>query len=287
MADRTPVNMEADVRSLGFYANRGRPRPMPAPHAHTDIEGNYLLSGSMTYLHGGRLYSIRPGDFTIFWAGIPHRLTEVEDGCEIIWLVLPLAWYMQWQLPESLTQRLLSGDMVGSAGEGAGGRNSSAMDRLLLSRWSEDLSRTDPDIRRIVMLEVEARFRRIARELMRGTTQTQQPSADDATGTHAERLAAFMAQHYQQDLSVGTIAQAVDLHPNYAMQLFKKRCGMGMWEYLMQLRISHAQRLLLTTDWKVHRIAMASGFASPSRFYEAFTRIAACTPREYRQRKPD
>jgi len=104
----------------------------------------------------------------------------------------------------------------------------------------------------------------------------------DATGAHVEALARFMAEHYREQLSIGQIAQAVDLHPNYAMQLFRARCGMNMWEHVMRLRISHAQCLLLATDWKVRRIAVESGFASSSRFYAAFGRVTQCTPIEYR-----
>ena len=275
---RLDVDIAMDVKSLGFYVSRGLPRLMRSPHAHTDIEGNFLLSGSLSYLHGGRTYTIRPGRLTLFWAGIPHRLTEVEARSQIIWLVLPLAWYMQWQLPEAVTQKLLCGEMISAGDCGI----DSAMDEMLLSRWVSDLSKTDVDIRRIVMLEVEARVRRLAREVAGAAPQ--RPSADDATGSHAERLAAYMAQHYREDLSVKTITESTGLHPNYAMQLFKNCAGMGMWEYLMQLRISHAQRLLLTSDWKVCRIALESGFASPSRFYEAFVRISGCTPGGYRRK---
>jgi len=48
-----------------------------------------------------------------------------------------------------------------------------------------------------------------------------------------------------------------------------------VWEYLTRLRVSHAQRLLITTDLKVLDIAMESGFASVAPFYAAF---AAHTP---------
>lgn len=276
---RANVELASDVKSLGFYVSRGKPPRMLRPHAHTDIEGNFLLAGGMTYLHGGRRYSLEPGRLTLFWAGIPHRLTQSQENCQVIWLVLPLAWYMQWQLPEAMTQAMLRGEMVMQAADDL----ESAMDEMTLCRWATDLDRPDADIRRIIMLEVEARVRRFARSMVH---ESQQPSSDDATGDHTQRLAAFMAQHYRESLSVARITQAVDLHPNYAMQLFRKQCGMSLWDYLTRLRISHAQRLLITTDWKIHRIAMESGYSSPSRFYEAFTRISRCTPREYRHKLP-
>ncbi len=60
------------------------------------------------------------------------------------------------------------------------------------------------------------------------------------------------------------------LHPKYLMRVFKKQCGVSVWEYLTRLRVSHAQRLLITSDAKVLDIAMESGFSSVAPFYAAF-----------------
>ena len=48
-------------------------------------------------------------------------------------------------------------------------------------------------------------------------------------------------------------------------------------------RISHAQRLLVTTDDTILDIALAAGFQSLSRFNEAFKSICGCPPRDYRK----
>lgn len=52
----------------------------------------------------------------------------------------------------------------------------------------------------------------------------------------------------------------------------------------MDQRVSHAQRLLTTTDMKVVDIALDSGFPSPARFYAAFKRNAGQSPAKYRRR---
>jgi AraC family transcriptional regulator, melibiose operon regulatory protein len=74
----------------------------------------------------------------------------------------------------------------------------------------------------------------------------------------------------------------VGLNPNYAMTVFREGCGLSLWEYVTRLRISHAQRLLLTTDWTMERVALDCGFGSSSRFFAAFRRICGMTPRQYR-----
>ena len=89
-----------------------------------------------------------------------------------------------------------------------------------------------------------------------------------------EQMACYIAQHYTQPLSVEDIGKVVDLHPNYAMSLFKKTFGTTLVAYVTQHRVSHAHRLLATTDAKVVDIALATGFTSTSRLNAAF--LAEC-----------
>jgi AraC family transcriptional regulator, melibiose operon regulatory protein len=48
--------------------------------------------------------------------------------------------------------------------------------------------------------------------------------------------------------------------------------------------LSHAQRLLVTTEELILNVALSSGFGSLSRFNEAFQGAFGCTPRDYRKR---
>lgn len=94
-------------------------------------------------------------------------------------------------------------------------------------------------------------------------------------------MARFVAERYDQRLSIEEIARSVGLHPKYAMTLFKKTYGRSLLHYLTHHRISHAQRLLATTQRKILDIAFESGFGSASQFYEVFNRFCKCTPRAY------
>jgi AraC-like DNA-binding protein len=81
----------------------------------------------------------------------------------------------------------------------------------------------------------------------------------------------------------GEVAASVSLHPNYAMQLFRRYTGRTIVNYLNQYRIAHAQQLLLTTDKSVLDIAYESGFNSLSRFYAVFRATCKQSPGRYRQ----
>ena len=251
---------------------------MSAPHTHPDIEVNYLFNGSFSYLHGGSIIPVEAGRFTALWGGIPHQTVTpgiVSDG---IWITLPLAWFLQWQLPHALAERLLEGEIVSSA--------YSTADRTALERWLEDAASRDPARRRAMLLEVEARFHRLAL-ISPEQKRRREPGASDGVGQMA-RVTRFIARNYREPLTVQMIADDVGLHAKYLMRVFKKQCGSSIWDYLTRLRVSHAQRLLITTDMKVLDVAMESGFSSGAPFYAAFAaHTSGLRPLDYRgQHRP-
>ena len=99
-----------------------------------------------------------------------------------------------------------------------------------------------------------------------------------------ERICRLIAVHFQEPLSLKDIAECVNLHPNYAANVFKQELNITIHDYLTRLRLSHAQYLLATSDKKMLEIALVSGFGSANRFYIAFQKYCQCTPKTYRQR---
>jgi AraC-like DNA-binding protein len=279
-------------QTIGFNVWRGTPRRMERSHMHSDIECNFLLSGSLNYFAAGNFHSVESGEFTVFWAGMPHEIVRVAPESEIIWAVLPLTWFLQWQLPTPFTNRLLKGEFIREAAPSR--PDVLAMDQAALRRWVADLNGDSPSphAKKIVMLELQARLLRMAsqnevpalrNDAPLNDTPLNDASFNDATSQHVRVLASFISQNYQRDISISDIASAAALHPNYAMQVFKQGCGMSLWDYLLRLRVSHAQRLLLSTNLKIGQIALQSGFNSMTRFYATFTEQSGRTPREFRK----
>lgn len=67
------------------------------------------------------------------------------------------------------------------------------------------------------------------------------------------------------------------------MNLFQKTFGTTLVSYLTQHRLSHAQRLLTTSEDAITDIALQSGFQSISRFNDVFNQSFTCSPRDYRK----
>jgi AraC-like DNA-binding protein len=269
-----------DFSPYGFSCVRWTPSAMPRYDRHNEIELNLLERGRLVYLLGGGKVVVPAGRLTVFWAGVAHRILDYERLTDYFVLTIPLAWFLQWRLPDDFTQRLLHGETVMESDEGR-----LASDRARFELWCEDARVGSEDRRHISLLEVEARLRRLALCMTARLPRRSRRSpavADQRLLSRAEQMAGFIAQNYTQPLTAETISRHVGLHPNYAMALFRQTFGTTLIKYVTEHRLTHAQRLLVTTQDPILHIALNSGFGSLSRFNEAFRQSFGCTPREYR-----
>jgi AraC-like DNA-binding protein len=260
---------------------------MSRPDRHNEIEINLLRSGGLTYLLGGRKVRIEAQRLSVFWAAMPHQILQFDDTTEYFVATLPLAWFIQCRLPEKLVKALLQGELVTEKNE-----QRADSDLRLLAHWEEDLTDGGKELRKAVLLELEARLLRLASTSAFKPASTPKPTAPPtrhraaasrAELTKVEQMAGLIAQRYMHPLTVEDVGKHVGLHPNYAMGLFKRGIGTTIVDYITKHRVSHAQRLLATTNIKIVEVALNSGFASTSRFNAAFRQECGCSPREYRQ----
>jgi AraC-like DNA-binding protein len=94
---------------------------------------------------------------------------------------------------------------------------------------------------------------------------------------------AFLAENYREDISRENLAAALDLHPDNFSRFFKRYTGKKYGEYLNDLRINEAIRLLRETDQQVIAIAMNTGFRCLRTFNHAFINTTGRKPSDYRK----
>lgn len=269
-----------DLEPYGLTCEVWEPQPMPRADRHNELELNLLDSGSLTYLLGGRRVTLRPRRLSAFWAATPHQVLGSRGVTFYYVVTIPLAWVLGWGLPERLVEALLGGSVVEDP-EGCGER-----DLARFEQWHEDLSKSRERREEATLLELKARLLRLA-DSTRGAggpegSRRALASAGGAAPTSVERMATFIARHYREPIGAEDVAREVDLHPDYGSTLFRKAFGVTPVRFILQHRVSHAQRMLVTTDAKILEVAMDSGFGSLSRFNAAFRQLCGCAPREYR-----
>lgn len=74
------------------------------------------------------------------------------------------------------------------------------------------------------------------------------------------------------------------MNPVYLGQMFKKKYGVYFNDFLLQLRIGEAKKLLRQTDMKIYEVAEKAGFRNADYFVMQFKKIERMTPTEYRNK---
>lgn len=96
------------------------------------------------------------------------------------------------------------------------------------------------------------------------------------------KIKSYIEQHYHEEISLKSIAARFYMNPVYLGQLFKKTFGIYFNDFLLQLRIDHAKRLLRQTEMKVYEIARSVGFDNSDYFVCKFEKVEGKTPTAYR-----
>lgn len=93
----------------------------------------------------------------------------------------------------------------------------------------------------------------------------------------------YMNVNFSENITVDMLADTSHLSKSYFMRRFREAAGVGAIEYLSQLRIKKACKLLSETDKTSAETAFECGFRNLSNFNRQFKNIVGCTPKEYRK----
>ncbi len=92
------------------------------------------------------------------------------------------------------------------------------------------------------------------------------------------RAVQYITDHFDQPLSIQSLADELEVSPSYFSALFSKCMGIGFHEYLTRFRVEEARQLLTATQYPINEIAVTVGYADQSSFTKAFKRVTGITP---------
>ncbi|MBQ8309960.1 MAG: helix-turn-helix domain-containing protein [Clostridia bacterium] len=93
----------------------------------------------------------------------------------------------------------------------------------------------------------------------------------------------YAKAHVSEEITVGEIAGSIGISRYYLAHLFKRETGTTVSDYIGELRISGAKRMLIETEMGIGEIAHACGFSDASYFTKRFSASVGMTPKEYRR----
>lgn len=105
----------------------------------------------------------------------------------------------------------------------------------------------------------------------------------DAKDSFARKIADFIQVHYQEKITLDILCSKFSFCKNHIIHLLQKEYGKTPIAYLNFIRISNAERLLITTSDSLDSICYACGYLNYSHFYRQFLRKNQISPERFRQ----
>ena len=95
-------------------------------------------------------------------------------------------------------------------------------------------------------------------------------------------------QHVSEQYGTATLetaAQAVHLNPSYLSRFFKKETGQTFSDFLMEIRMKKAAKLIMDIHFKLYEVSEAVGYTNTKNFTRAFKGYFGLSPSQYRNKK--
>lgn len=265
-----------------------------------DCELIFCLSGEAVMEYGGETYRMERGSLFYLQPGVLNEMTIPPEGSFHGHCV-----HFDWMLPdeqfnftvEQVYMQLPRGgrEMLERLRE----RPAYVVPAFSLPPLTADLQYEElaPLFRRLyeafcmpgacAQLKTRAVFLTLAAEIL---SELEAGNSSRRVQYHQKtvgRAVRYLREHLREGVTTPLLAAQAGLSPKYFGVLFKSVTGMAVHEYLVELRLQEAKRLLLHTRNTLPQIAEKSGICDAAYFTRLFKRHEGITPGKYRKMLAD
>ncbi len=96
-------------------------------------------------------------------------------------------------------------------------------------------------------------------------------------------IAAYIDEHYAEELSLQDIAERCSLSREYISRRFKQEMGENISEYIERIRMDRAKVLLRNPQLRIAQISEMVGYQDDKYFSKVFKKAAGVSPNQYRK----
>ena len=159
-------------------------------------------------------------------------------------------------------------------------------DGRLLVQWLKKLNQTAGIEKELIWygdIESFEKFREKGSACISQLFVGEEDAVPEGISAAVKKALEFIREHYEAPISLQDAADAAEVNPAYLSYLFKQEMKIGFSNYVQELRIDCAKKLLSETNCKVKDVALRSGFGDYHYFSKTFKKFTGLSPAEYRK----
>jgi AraC-like DNA-binding protein len=253
-------------------------------HFHEEFELIYFLRSSGTRYVGNTINNFKEGEIYLIGSNLPHLFqndrdyylgTQTEGAVDLIIVqfnrfFLGEAFYV---LPEAINLEVL-------LQKSFGGLKFSRMTSSLLHSHlvglphNKGLSGIINLLKILDVLSISEEYEVICSEAVHSTFRKNEKE-------RMARIISYLTENFEQRIELEEIASVARMAPNAFCRFFKNKTRKSFSQYLNEIRIGHACKMLIEGSHQISEVSYMSGFNSLSNFNRKFKQIMDITPSDY------
>lgn len=140
-----------------------------------------------------------------------------------------------------------------------------------------------PQIHALCAFHTPEEFQRGVLQLIEAFCQSYGDIRESRSSRMREELIGYVADHvFQYDFGLDQIAEAFHLSQSYLSRFYKQETGYTFTQYVTNLRLDRAKRLLTETDLPLKDIVVQVGYIDTASFVRKFKSCEGVTPGQFR-----
>lgn len=252
-------------------------------HFHPEYQLGMVLEGAGHRIIGDNIAPLEIGDISLLGPNLPHAW-QFEAPCTSRQKIHAIIAYFKedslgagfFQRPEA--QRILRLLKRSTAGLQALGRTRRAAATLL-----QALPAAEGFQRVLTLLNILHLFAQ-SEEVVPICSAGFVPKGPDKDGERLRKICEHIQQRIAEPLHRSEVARQAHFTPGAFSRFFKARTGKTFHEFVNELRVGRACRLLGEQELNVTEIASACGYANVTSFNRTFRRTKRTSPTQYRKK---
>ncbi len=254
-------------------------------HFHPEFEMLYVIEGSGTRFVADSIEEFNSGDFALLGSTLPHFWRSSEKylngngNLRVKYVVIQFpSDFLKYEI-QNYPEYHLIGDLLKRASRGVSflPEFSGRMQKKIIKTASSS------GFERVIGLQelLQAMAKTNEYKLLAG--ELYQPESHNFSNFRLAKVMQFLNTNYQQKIELEKVAEIANLHPAAFCRFFKEKSGKPLSEYVNDLRISYACRLIIEGKLSVSQISYESGFNNLSNFNRTFKKHTGLAPTQYFQ----